>query len=122
MKFKTQYRIVEEKNPLTNEKCYKIQPKFLCFWLKLSSFGQYHSAEDAEKFIISLHPRTTRVIKTFEFTKNSLIYHNLQYNDTDSTAKLYQAVESALSQQDDLYAEKLERLMKAVFDKHCNRN
>jgi len=69
----SEYRIVEESNPLTREKCYKIQPKVLCFWLKLSSFGQFRSVEDAEKFIISLHPRTTRVVKKFTFFKNALL-------------------------------------------------
>jgi len=66
----SQYRIIEEKNPLTDDKYYKIESKVLCFWLK--TCGLYHSAEDAEKEINKRHPRSTRVVKTFEFTEKIL--------------------------------------------------
>jgi hypothetical protein len=66
------YRIIEEKNPLTDDKYYMIQSKFLWVWLTISGYGLYASAEDAEKFIIKLHPRSKRVVKTFEFTEKIL--------------------------------------------------
>jgi hypothetical protein len=70
MKFTSQYRIIEESNPLTHDKYYKIQEKVLCFWFR--TYGLYHSVEDAEKEIIRLHPRNKRVVKTFTFFKNVL--------------------------------------------------
>jgi hypothetical protein len=66
------YRIIEEKNPLTDDKYYMIQSKFLWVWLTIRRYGLYVSAEDAEKFIIKLLPRSKRVIKTFEFTEKIL--------------------------------------------------
>jgi hypothetical protein len=66
------YRIIEEKNPLTGDKYYMIQSKFLWVWLTIRRYGLYASAEDAEKFIIKLHPRSKRVVKTFEFTEKIL--------------------------------------------------
>jgi hypothetical protein len=63
------YRIIEKKNPLTDDKYYMIQSKFLWVWLTIRRYGLYANAEDAEKFIIKLHPKSNSVVKTFAFTK-----------------------------------------------------
>lgn len=66
------YRIIEEKNPLTDDKYYKIQEKVLWFWLTNLDLGLYASAEDAERVICRLHPSSKRVVKTFAFTDKIL--------------------------------------------------
>lgn len=66
------YRIIEEKNPLTDDKYYKIQEKVLWFWLTNLDYGLYASAEDAERVICKLHPSSKRVVKTFVFTDKIL--------------------------------------------------
>jgi hypothetical protein len=66
------YRIIEEKNPLIGDKYYIIQSKFLWVWLSIRGYGVFWSIEDAEKEIIKLHPRSKRIVKTFEFTEKIL--------------------------------------------------
>jgi hypothetical protein len=66
------YRIIEKKNPLTNDKYYMIQSRVLWVWLTISRYGVFWSIEDAEKFIIKLHPKSKRVVKTFAFTEKKL--------------------------------------------------
>ncbi len=72
MKFTSQYRIIEEKNPVTGCTFYMIQEKVLWFWITERDFGVFWSIEDAEKIINKLHPRSKRVVKTFEFTEKIL--------------------------------------------------
>jgi hypothetical protein len=66
------YRIIEKKNPLTNDKYYMIQSRVLWVWLSIRGYGVFWSIEDAEKEIIKLHPRSKRIIKTFAFTEKKL--------------------------------------------------
>ncbi len=69
MKSTKQYRIIENKNPLTNFKYYMIQSKVLWVWLTIRKYGVFFDIEDAEKEIIKLHPKSNSVVKTFSFTK-----------------------------------------------------